>query len=162
MKNVLSKVTCCKDITLVTLSGLSERSADIAAVFGLIAEAGVNVDMICQTPPSGGGIALSFTIADSDMSAALDVIGALNSGRPDLTTGISQGYCKLSFYGEDMKFTKGVGAAVFETLSKACGNIALVTTSAVDISVLLEGYMLPEAVGVISEWLSIDVAESDF
>lgn len=50
---------------------------------------------------------------------------------------MSSGNCKISIFGEEMRGTPGVAAKVFSAVSKVKADIRMITTSEVDISLLV-------------------------
>ncbi len=127
----VSKLSTTDDIMLI-----SYADADIpfmAATLGALAEAGVVVDMISQTAPTGKTIRFSFTAAGGHFDTAIRVLGKDGAHSPL----ISGGYAKINLYGEDMVESVGVAARALAALNAESLEIALVTTSDFDISLLM-------------------------
>lgn len=129
--------TAAEDIALVTLRGCPADIRFISHVFLEIAKRNVNVDMISQTAPVGGQIGLSFTVADESVGRVLEVCALLRTETPQLKTDISGGNCKLSLSGDAMRTQPGVAAHVFEAIAGAQVDVSMITTSEVDISLLI-------------------------
>ncbi len=135
--DVITTITATEDVALVTLRRSPADIRFIAHVFSEIAKRGVNVDMISQTTPVEDRINLSFTVPDSRLDAILDVCAALRKETPELKTDISSGNCKLSLSGDAMRSLPGVASKVFDTLADSGADIRIITTSEVDISILI-------------------------
>lgn len=161
MSNI-SKITYTNEITLVTLGTLPGDSQAVADVLTAFAQAGVNVDMISQTAPMGGKIRLSFTISDESLAGALSILGQVRAQHADVTPEILPGNCKIAFYDEDMVHTPGVAAKVFSLLSQAGVQIMLVTTSDVDISILVPAHMFHDALSTLSSAFHLEPTENPF
>ena len=101
------------EITLVTLQGCPSDVTYLSKILQMIAEKGVNVDMISLSPSQGTSAAISITIADADLGALLPLIPVINK-QPGINTIISSGNCKISVYDPRMKDTPGVAAKIFQ------------------------------------------------
>lgn len=126
-----------EEVTLIALHAAPSGLGAVADVFDDMAAAGVNIDMISQSPPQGSDAGLFFTIADRDLDKALEVIARLRKGAPGLKSAVSSGNQKLLVCGEAMRTRPGVAATVFRAAAAAQADVRLVTTSEVDISLLI-------------------------
>ena len=93
--------------------------------------------MISQTAPLGGRISLSFTVGGEDVGGVLELLAKLREKNPELKSDISTGNCKISIYGESMRDIPGVAADTFNIIAELNVDIRLITTSEVDISLLV-------------------------
>ena len=162
MSQGITKIAYASDITLITLSSLPCDSRVVAAVLTALSDSGINVDMISQTAPQGGSIRLSFTISDAALADALAVLAKLRQENPAISPEILPGNCKLAFYDENMVQTPGVAAKVFTLLSQAGIQVMLITTSEVDISILVSGHNLSDALIVMCENYNVEPVETSF
>lgn len=124
----------------VTLFSLCDAPADIehmANVFKLIAEAGIDVDMISQFPVSGANSGFSFTVSDSDFIPVLSIASHLRTLNPKTKISVSSGNCKLTVSGEAMRGTPGVSARVFKAVASVDADVRMVTTSEIEIAMLV-------------------------
>ncbi|MCY1713243.1 ACT domain-containing protein [Caproiciproducens galactitolivorans] len=129
-------ITTVNDITLITLQNCPSELSFISNLFQKIADFDVNVDMISLAPTQGAFTSVSFTISDND----LDKILAFTSNLRDtsnIKTIVSSGNCKISVYDQNMKNTPGVAAKVFAAAANIETDIRIITTSEVDISLLI-------------------------
>ncbi|MBC8533908.1 ACT domain-containing protein [Yeguia hominis] len=124
------------EITLVTLQGCSSDVTYLSKILQMIAEKGVNVDMISLSPSQGTSAAISITIADADLGALLPLIPVINK-QPGINTIISSGNCKISVYDPRMKDTPGVAAKIFQAAASVNTDIRIVNTSEVEVSILV-------------------------
>ena len=130
------KVTSSLSITLVTLQNCPADLSFSADVFTRIAKLGANVDMISQAPIHGSTVSISFTICDDDLGKILAFLSELRETHK-VKPIISSGNCKINVYDENMKDTLGVAAKVFTAASAVHTDIRIITTSDVDISILV-------------------------
>jgi aspartokinase len=160
METKVTKISYTNEITLISLSPPSGGA--VAQVLSAFSEAGINVDMISQTAPQGGAVRMSFSLSDRDLANALTVLGKLRSGDKALSPEILPGNCKIAFYDSDMVHTPGVAAKVFALLSGANISIMLITTSDVDISILINTHDLNDALQIMSDAFKVEPVEAAF
>ncbi len=147
------KVTTENDITLVTLQNCPPELNFIADVFKKIGELGVNVDMISLTPSQGSNTSVSFTIADADLDKILSFTSELRDV-VKVKAIVSSGNCKVSVYDPNMVNAPGLAAQVFSAAACAGADIRIITTSEVDISLLVTTADSPETVKALQEKFS--------
>lgn len=135
--NAIQSITVVEDVTLISLHDSPADIDMIAKIFAMISEAGIDVDMISQTPPHRNIPDLSFTIAGDDMGGILEISSRLRELNPDLKLSISNGHCKISVFGEGMRGCPGIAGKVFQAVAEAKADVSMITTSEVDISVLV-------------------------
>jgi len=134
----------------VTLTGLRDEPGVAGRVFGALADANVNVDMIIQNEPisEDSKADLSFTVATDDLSAATDVLNGINVGD---ATETDPHVGKVSIVGAGMRSHQGVAAKVFRTLGEREINIEMISTSPIKISCVVAAERVPDAVRAIHE-----------
>ena len=131
----MTTVTSSTGITLVTLQNCPPDVAFCGRVFTRISELGVVVDMISLAPNHGSNMDVSFTINDDDLG---EILGFLAARRQKAIKPIIRGgTSKINVYDEKMKDTPGMAAKVFTAASRAGTDLRIVTTSDVDISILV-------------------------
>ena len=135
--DAITKMTLTEDVTLITLRNAPSELSFISQVFSHIAQKGVNVDMISQTAPLGGKIILSFTISDENLGDILGIFASLRVKYPEIKTDISGSNYKISLFGDQMRYMPGVAAKVFETIATMNVDVIIITTSEIDISLLI-------------------------
>ena len=124
----------------VTLTEIPDQPGYAARVFGRIAEAGVNVDMIVQNIRSpSGGTRLSITVPVADLQRAADALNKISG------VVVEPRMAKLSVVGIGMRTHTGVANRMFGALADAGINIALINTSEVRVNVLTDPDRGPEA-----------------
>ena len=126
-----------EDVTLISLHDSPAQIDRIAAVFQKIANAGINVDMISQTPPNGQHSDLSFTVDGEHFGIILRVCAELRETNADLKISVSSGNCKISVLDPEMNDMPGYAAKVLAAAASVHSDIRMVTTSECDISILV-------------------------
>lgn len=124
------------DITLVTLEGYPADVDSIAKIFDSISQYGINIDMISMAPTRGALTGLSFTISDSDLVDILSFVSDLKK-KMTIKVIVSSLNHKISVYDPIMKNTPGIAAKVFQAMNSTNADIRLITTSEVEISLLV-------------------------
>lgn len=130
----VSKITSEQDIMLTTFPGAQYSAESLAEHLDVFARAGIVVDMICQSAPRGGAVDFSFTTSYANFAAVMKALPAAAKAHPPL---ISGGYSKINLFGEEMVASCGVGARALSALAAENIEIALITTSDLDISLLI-------------------------
>lgn len=111
--------------------------------------------MISLTNTHSGFNSLSFTVSDSDLGAILAVTAAIKERYPSIKPLISSGNVKLSLFGEEMRNLYGVAAKAIAAVAATKTDVRLITTSEVDISLLIAESSLPDVVTVMKETFSL-------
>jgi aspartate kinase len=142
---LVTAVTHSTDEARVTLTGVRDEPGVAGRIFGALADANINVDMIIQNEPVShdGGADLSFTVEGDDLATAVEVIeglGAVEGHQTDAEMG------KVSIVGAGMRSHPGVAAKVFQTLGEEKINIEMISTSPIKISCVIRGEQVPAAV----------------
>jgi len=128
-----------------------------AAIFGPLAEANVNVDMIVQNVSADGATTdLTFTVPASDYERANVVLkkskDAIGYAYLDGSTDVA----KVSVIGIGMRSHAGVAAKAFKALSEQQINIRAITTSEIKFSVLIDASHTDLAVRALHSLYGLD------
>jgi glutaredoxin-like protein len=123
----------------ITVVGVPDKVGAAAGIFGIIAEAGVNIDMIVQNVSAiaTGRTDISFTLPGADGHRMLETLRASQEkiGFRELLYDDRIG--KVSLIGARMRSHPGVSAKFFAALAEAGVNIQMITTSEIRISVVV-------------------------
>ena len=130
----VSKITSEQNIMLTTFPGAQYSAQSLAEHLKVFADAGIVVDMICQSAPRGSSVDFSFTTSYENFASVMKAMPAAVKANPPL---ISGGYSKINLFGEEMVTSCGVAAHALSALADAGVEIALITTSDLDISLLV-------------------------
>lgn len=129
--------TFTEGITLVVLDEAPADLCFVASAFEALSVGKINIDMISQSPPKGSSSGLAFTLSDSDLGAALETIAKLREIFPKIKISVSSGNTKLLISGDDMKNNYGIAAEVFNAVAATHADVRMITTSEIDISLLI-------------------------
>jgi aspartate kinase len=137
-KAVVSGIAYSRDEAKITLVRVPDQPGVAAAIFGPLADAAINVDMIVQNVSSEDGRTdLTFTVTKSDFERALKVLTdhLEELGHPELVT--DPDVVKLSVIGVGMRSHAGVAQEMFRALADKGINIQVISTSEIKVSVLI-------------------------
>jgi aspartate kinase len=155
-QNVVSGIAYARDEAKVTLVKIADKPGIAAAVFGPLAAANINVDMIVQNVSEAGFTDLTFTVQSADYDRALEVLrkakGAI--GYQDLQG--STDIAKVSAIGVGMRSHAGVAAQMFSALAEKGINIEAISTSEIKISVLIDAAYAELAVRTLHSLFGLD------
>ena len=141
----ISKMDLCEDVALITYNNMLADLSVISDIFDHFSNAGINIDMISQSMPSGRQVDLSFTCFGRDLVKALTITRDLATKYPQVKPMVISGNCKLQLFGAEMREMHGVFAKALAALRDIPLELRLVTTSEVDISLLLDSAHIQQA-----------------
>ncbi len=137
-QEIVSGIAYSRDEAKISLMKVADKPGVAAAIFGPLADASVNVDMIVQNISADGQATdLTFTVGRSDVGRTLEIIEGQKDdiGYQQLVT--ANDVAKISIIGVGMRSHAGVAGKMFKTLSEKGINIQVITTSEIKVSVLV-------------------------
>jgi aspartate kinase len=154
---VVSGIAYVKDEAKVTLIKVEDKPGVAARIFGPLADANINVDMIVQNVSSDGATTdLTFTVPSADYERARVTLDkakkAIGFERLDGATDVA----KVSVIGIGMRSHAGVAASAFKALSQQKINILAITTSEIKFSVLINAAQTDLAVRTLHTLYGLD------
>ena len=158
-KKPVTGIAYSRDEAKITLHKVPDRPGVASAIFGPLADAGVNVDMIVQNVSEDGKTTdLTFTVPATDYARAKETITAAKAkigyARIDSATDVA----KVSVIGSGMRSHAGVAAQAFAALSERQINIRAITTSEIKFSVLIDTAYTELAVRTLHTLYGLDKA----
>nr|WP_252350092.1 aspartate kinase [Gluconobacter cerinus] len=137
-KELVAGIASSHDEAKLSVRRIPDRPGIAAAIFGPLAEANINVDMIVQSTGVDRMTNMTFTVGKSDEAAARAVLesahGIIQYG--ELET--SHNVVKISVVGVGMRSNAGLAATMFATLAERGINVQVISTSEIKISVLID------------------------
>ncbi len=130
----------------VTVHGVPDRPGVAAALFGPMADEGVDVDMIVQNVSTGGHTDISFTVPKEVAPLARKVAERVAADIGAQGVDVDENIAKVSLVGAAMKDETGIAATMFRTLAEHEINIEMISTSTIRISCVVKGDQVDEAV----------------
>jgi aspartate kinase len=156
-QQTVTGIAFSKDEAQISLRRVQDKPGVAAAIFGPLADANINVDMIVQNVSADGATTdLTFTVPSADYERARVTLekakGKIGYDHIDGSTDVA----KVSVIGIGMRSHAGVAASAFKALSEKKINILAITTSEIKFSVLLNASQTDLAVRTLHTLYGLD------
>ena len=156
-QQVVTGIAYAKDEAQISLRRVADRPGVSAGIFGPLAEAGINVDMIVQNISEDSKFTdMTFTVPSGDIAKALNVLGKVRETVGFDVIQHEEGLSKVSVIGIGMRSHAGVAASAFKALAEKSINIRAITTSEIKISILIDGPYTELAVRTLHSVYGLD------
>jgi aspartate kinase len=157
-QEIVAGIAYSRDEAKVTVRRVPDRPGIAAAIFGPLAGAGVNVDMIVQNVSADGMTDMTFTLGRSDLPRAHKTLADHKAeiGYTELITDTN--VAKISVVGVGMRSHAGVANTMFRTLADKAINIQVISTSEIKVSVLIGADYTELAVRALHTAYGLDAA----
>jgi aspartate kinase len=156
-QQVVTGIAYAKDEAQISLRRVADRPGVSAGIFGPLAEAGINVDMIVQNISEDGKFTdMTFTVPAGDVAKALSVLEKVKETVGFDVIQHEAGLSKVSVIGIGMRSHAGVAASAFRALADKGINIRAITTSEIKISILIDGAYTELAVRTLHSVYGLD------
>jgi aspartate kinase len=158
---VVSGIAYSRDEAKITLVKVPDRPGVAARIFGPLADAAINVDMIVQNVSAEGDRTdLTFTVGKADLERAVQVIKekCTDLGYADLLADAD--VVKVSVIGVGMRSHAGVAQQMFNALADKGINIQVISTSEIKVSVLIAEDYTELALRSLHTAYGLDAAEA--
>jgi aspartate kinase len=137
-KQVVSGIAYSRDEAKITLQKVADRPGVAAGIFGPLADAAINVDMIVQNVSEDGRTTdLTFTVGKADIERAVKVLEGRKKELGFAELKPDRNVVKVSVIGVGMRSHAGVAQKMFQTLADKGINIQVISTSEIKVSVLI-------------------------
>ncbi|MGH6671771.1 MAG: aspartate kinase [Xanthobacteraceae bacterium] len=158
-QQTVTGIAFSRDEAQISMRQVQDKPGVAAAIFGPLAEANINVDMIVQNVSADGKTTdLTFTVPAADYQRSLDTIakakGTIGYARLDGATDVA----KVSVIGIGMRSHAGVAAQAFRALADRGINIRAITTSEIKFSLLIDAVFTELAVRTLHSLYGLDQA----
>lgn len=158
-QQIITGIAFSKDEAQITLRRVKDKPGIAAAIFGPLADANINVDMIIQVVSSDGDTTdMTFTVPANDYERARSILdaqtGVIDFERIEGATDV----VKISAIGIGMRSHAGVAAKAFRALADKGINIRAITTSEIKFSVLIDAAYTELAVRTLHSLYGLDKA----
>ena len=137
-----------------------DRPGAVASIFGPLADANINVDMIIQNIARDGmSTDVTFTVPGAELAKAIDGLGKAQESIGYETLVSDTKVAKISVVGVGMRSHAGVAATMFKALAQRNINIQAISTSEIKVSVLIDEDETELAVRVLHTAYGLDAAD---
>ncbi len=160
-RQLITGIAADKNEAKITLTRVADRPGAVANIFGPLADASINVDMIIQNVAKDKGETdVTFTVPKSDLlrtqtmlEERKDEIGFFRMISDDKVA-------KVSVVGVGMRSHAGVAATMFKALADRGINVQAISTSEIKISVLIDEDETELAVRVLHTAYELDAVDT--
>jgi aspartate kinase len=149
-----------QDVAKVTLVAVPDRPGVAHAIFGALAEAGINVDMIVQNVSHGGTTDMSFTISRVELVRARRILEPIISELGFREMATDAAVAKVSIVGAGIHNAPGYAARMFGALADAGVNIEMISTSEVRITCIIAEGQVETAVRALHDAFELERPEA--
>ncbi len=158
-EQIVTGIAFSKDEAQISIRRVQDKPGVAASIFGPLADANINVDMIVQNVSADGATTdLTFTVPAADFERAKETIAGAKTKigyeRLDAATDVT----KVSVIGVGMRSHAGVAAQAFKALAERGINIRAITTSEIKFSVLIDAAYTELAVRSLHSLYGLDKA----
>jgi len=137
-QELVSGIAYSRDEAKITLLRVPDRPGVAAGIFGPLADANINVDMIVQNVSEGGDATdMTFTVSKGDFERAKQVIESNKAELKYAGLIADSNVVKVSVIGVGMRSHAGIAQRMFRALAEKGINIQVISTSEIKISVLV-------------------------
>jgi aspartate kinase len=157
-KPMVAGIAYSRDEAKITLRRVPDRPGIAAALFGPLAAANVNVDMIVQNVAADGTTDLTFTLGKADLPRARKVLDEAHAAIGYAEIMADSDVAKISVVGVGMRSHAGVASTMFRALADKAINIQVISTSEIKVSVLVGAEYTELAVRALHTAYGLDVA----
>ena len=156
-RQLITGIAHDKNEAKIVLTAVPDRPGIVAGIFGPLADASINVDMIIQNVGHSGIVTdVTFTVPRADVARSVDILEREKPkiGFEKIITDTE--VAKVSVVGVGMRSHAGVAATMFKTLADRGINIEAISTSEIKVSVLIDEDETELAVRVLHSAYGLD------
>jgi aspartate kinase len=158
---LITGIAADKNEAKIIVTRVPDRPGAVASIFGPLADASINVDMIIQNVGRDKGETdVTFTVPGADLARSLDILESAKDSIGFNRLISDDKVAKISVVGVGMKSHAGVAAMMFKALADRGINIQAVATSEIKVSVLIDADETELAVRLLHTTYGLDAEEA--
>ncbi len=160
-RQLITGIAHDKNEAKIIVTRVPDKPGAVASIFGPLAEASINVDMIIQNDSKDNEETdVTFTVPRADLARSVDLLEARKEqiGFRRIITDAE--VAKISVVGVGMRSHAGVAALMFQTLAERGINIEAISTSEIKVSVLIDEDETELAVRVLHTAYGLDAEQT--
>ena len=158
-QQIVTGIAFSRDEAQITLRRVADKPGVAAAIFGPLADANINVDMIIQVVSDDQATTdITFTVPTADYERAKGLLESKHEAIAYQTLQGATDVVKISAIGVGMRSHAGVAARAFRALAEKGINIRAITTSEIKFSVLIDSAYTELAVRTLHSLYGLDAA----
>jgi len=153
---VVTGIAFSKDEAQISIRRVADKPGVAAALFGPLADAHINVDMIVQNTSADGLTDITFTVPTADYERAKKALTKVKDNVGFTAVEGATDVVKVSIIGVGMRSHAGVAATAFKALAERGINIRAISTSEIKISILIDSAFTELAVRTLHSVYGLD------
>jgi aspartate kinase len=153
---VVTGIAFSKDEAQISIRRVADKPGVAAALFGPLADAHINVDMIVQNISADGRTDITFTVPVADYERAQQTLAKVKGEVGFTAIEGAADVVKVSIIGVGMRSHAGVAATAFKALAERGINIRAISTSEIKISILIDAAYTELAVRTLHSVYGLD------
>jgi len=158
-RQLITGIAADKNEAKITMTRVPDRPGAVAGIFGPLAEANINVDMIIQNVAKDQGETdVTFTVPQADLVRAQAMLEERKDAIGFYRMIADDKVAKISVVGVGMRSHAGVASTMFRSLADRGINIQAISTSEIKVSVLIDADETELAVRVLHTAYGLDAA----
>ena len=158
-QQIVTGIAFARDEAQITLRRVADKPGVAAGIFGPLADANINVDMIIQVVSDDQATTdITFTVPAADFERARTLLESLKASIDYQALEGATDVVKVSAIGVGMRSHAGVAARAFRALAEKGINIRAITTSEIKFSVLIDAAYTELAVRTLHSLYGLDAA----
>lgn len=159
-QGLVSGIAYNRNEAKITLRRVADRPGVAASIFGPLAAAGINVDMIVQNiSEDRKATDVTFTVERTDLKRTMDLLNERRASLGYTVLSADDSVGKISIIGVGMRSNAGVAELMFKTLAEKGINILVISTSEIKVSVLVEEEYTDLAVRALHSAYDLDKSD---
>ena len=156
-RQLITGIAADKNEAKITLTRVADRPGAVAAIFGPLAAASINVDMIIQNVAKDKGETdVTFTVPAADLARSQALLEGHKESIGYYRMIADSKVAKISVVGVGMRSHAGVASTMFKALADRGINILAISTSEIKVSVLIDEDATELAVRVLHTAYGLD------
>ena len=153
--NPITGIAVEHNVSKISVIGIEDKPGVAAGLLKPLSDQGISVDVIVQNSSVNGNTDFTFTIPESDLNRATELIKTQKTVVFNkIVTGV--GLSKVSLVGTGMQNSPGYAAKMFRILSNENVNIDMITTSEIRITVIIKSNFVEVAVKNLHKAFDLD------
>jgi len=159
IRNRVRGIATDRDVAKITVFSVVDRPGIAAALFDPLAESDISVDVIVQNASVSGTTDLTFTVKQSDVDRAMEVVKEVANELGTTNVGKTENLAKISIVGTGMQDSPGYASTMFRSLAQADINIEMITTSEIRITCIIGAGQVAKAAEVLHAAFELEKSE---
>ncbi len=132
----MTEINTFDGYSAVTFSDIPANIGFETAVLKAVAQAGINIDMISQTPPRSDRVSFGFSFSDDDIPNLLKIMGKITP-ESGVTPFVTSGNVKIRILSDEMCDQAGFAAKVFGLIDSVSAEVLMISTGNDEICMLV-------------------------